>query len=115
MCERDMTTLVGVKIQADLSCTGKEHWTAAKIDSCIANLVHALQSGGIDMRGSCCGHGEGFGEINLQDGRTLLILGPEDASDYTTANTDEERLGILASVLYRRFRLLSQQALDRAQ
>ncbi|MBC8435259.1 hypothetical protein H8D91_02030 [archaeon] len=66
--------LVNVKIPADLSCDGKEKKKNAQVDACISSLVSALQKGGIDMRGSCCGHGEGLGEIHLQDGRMLLIV-----------------------------------------
>ncbi|MHA1952283.1 MAG: hypothetical protein ACW987_20795 [Candidatus Thorarchaeota archaeon] len=45
-----------------------------KIDSCIAPIVNALQMGGINMRGSCCGHGKSEGYIELQDGRYIFIL-----------------------------------------
>ena len=65
---------VRVKIPADLSSTGKVKHRKMKIDACIAPLVEALQQGGIDMRGSCCGHGHSVGEIYLQDGRLLLVL-----------------------------------------
>lgn len=82
MCESGNTREVRVKIAADLSCTGKSHWKRAKIDSCIADLVEALQRGGIDMRGSCCGHGKSEGQIELQDGRMLLILSAEAGRDY---------------------------------
>jgi len=105
-----MTTPVAVKIPADLSCAGEEHWKAAKIDSCIADLVRALQEGGIDMRGSCCGHGKTLGSIDLADGRALLILEQGDASDYRLANSDEERVEILSRVLYRWRTLLSRPA-----
>lgn len=71
MC--DVTTLVKVKIPADLSSTGHEKWREMMIDSCIADLVLALQEGGVDMRGSCCGHETEFGAIGLQDGRVLVI------------------------------------------
>jgi len=74
MCTWGNNTLVNVKIQADLSCTGKEKWRDMQIDSCIASIVQALQEGGIDMRGCCCGHGSGLGDIHLQDGRMLLII-----------------------------------------
>lgn len=73
---------VRVKIPADLSSTGKVKWKYALIDNCIAPIIEALQKGGIDMRGSCCGHGEYFGEIHLQDGRTLLIV-PSSKRDFT--------------------------------
>ncbi len=65
--------MVKVNIPADLSHTGKSHRKKAAIDKCIAPVVKALQKGGIDMRGSCCGHGEMDGDIHLQDGRILII------------------------------------------
>ena len=77
VCEPGNTRSVFVKIPADLSCTGEERWKHAQIDSCIADIVEALQQGGVDMRSSCCGHGKTFGNIQLQDGRVLLILIPE--------------------------------------
>ena len=73
MCEWGNDVVVNVKIPADLSCTGEEQWKDAKIDACIAPIVRALQEGGIDMRGSCCRHGQGNGHILLQDGRVLVI------------------------------------------
>ena len=74
--------LVRVKIPADLSSTGKIKWRECSIDACIAPIVKALQEGGIDMRGSCCGHGEHEGDIHLQDGRTLIILDEETSNLY---------------------------------
>jgi len=68
---------VKVRIPADLSHNLKAHWSEEKIDRCIAPIVNALQKSGIDMRGSCCGHGKTFGEITLQDRRALLILNAE--------------------------------------
>lgn len=64
---------VWVKIPADLSCTGFAHFKHTDIDLCIAPIVTALQQAGIDMRGSCCGHGKTDGDIHLQDGRILII------------------------------------------
>jgi len=75
MCEWDDTIPVMVKVPADLSCTGSEEWKLVEIDRCIAPIVKALQEGGIDMRGSCCGHGKDRGNIRLQDGRILVITG----------------------------------------
>lgn len=72
MC-KDKYEKVLVKIPADLSYIDKAYWKQAKIDKCIAPIVRALQEGGIDMRGSCCGHGKNDGEILLQDGRMLVI------------------------------------------
>ncbi len=73
MCEQGTTTKVSVRIPADLACDGRAKRKLAKIDSCIADLVDALQKADIDMRGSCCGHGMVPGSIDLQDGRVLTI------------------------------------------
>ena len=71
MCHE--TEKVLVKIPNDLSSTGRNKWKLAQIDKCIAPIVKALQEGGIDMRGSCCGHNKVDGTIHLQDGRMLVI------------------------------------------
>ena len=73
MCKWGTEELVNVKIPADLACSGKLYWKEMKIDKCIASIVRALQEGGVDMRGSCCGHGKRNGEIELQDGQILII------------------------------------------
>jgi hypothetical protein len=78
MCKWGDTVPVLVTISADLACNGQAHWKLAQIDRCIAPLVDALQRGGVDMRGSCCGHGRAEGDIELQDGRLLRILSPEE-------------------------------------
>ena len=82
MCQHGNHELINVKIQAELSCTGKEKWKKMKIDSCIAPIVESLQKSGIDMRGCCCGHNNGEGDIHLQDGRTLIILSKEQSDIY---------------------------------
>ncbi len=73
MCKQGNNILVKVKIPVDLSHTGKIHWKKMTIDKCIAPIVEALQEGGIDMSGSCCGHNERNGYITLQDKRILII------------------------------------------
>ena len=73
MCEWGIDKLVKIKIPGDLAHSGMSYWKWTRIDSCIASIVKALQEGGIDMRASCCGHGKKDGEINLQDGRKLII------------------------------------------
>lgn len=45
----------------------------------IADLVGALNSGGVPTVASCSGHGEKPGGIALSDGRQLLILDSLDA------------------------------------
>lgn len=73
MCKWGITTAVRVYVPADLSATGRARWREKPIDSCIADIVEALQNGGINMRGSCCGHGDYFGVIILQDGRMISL------------------------------------------
>ena len=41
---------------------------------CIADLVAALNAGGVVTVASCCGHGRGDGIISLEDGRELTVL-----------------------------------------
>lgn len=65
--------MVNVWVPPDLDCAGRGKWKLTKIDACIAPIVMALQKAGIDMRGSCCGHGKRRGRIELQDGRVLII------------------------------------------
>jgi hypothetical protein len=77
MCKWGNHINVKVKIPPDLSSTGKEKWKDAKVDACIAPIVRALQEGGVDMRGCCCGHESGLGDIDLQDGRVLLVVDGE--------------------------------------
>jgi len=77
MCQWGITETVRVLIPADLASDGVEKWKAAEIDACIAPLVRALQQGGINMRGSCCGHGKVLGHIDLADGGGLVILSKE--------------------------------------
>lgn len=75
MCKKGNNEVIKLRIPADLSSTGMAYMKWVKIDRCIAGIVEALQKGGIDMRGSCCGHGECDGSIFLQDGRRLIIKG----------------------------------------
>lgn len=77
MCQSGDTTTLLVKVAAHLAFEGVDSWKEKPVDRCIASIVSALQSGGIDMLGSCCGHGESLGEILLFDGRTLLITTPK--------------------------------------
>lgn len=81
MCEWGSWRSIKVKVSSAASYTGKSRWALKPIDACIADLVGALQKDGIDMRGSCCGHGKRTGFIALQDGRLLelkkCIEGPD--------------------------------------
>ena len=44
------------------------------IDWCIAEIVAALNAGGVRTVASCCGHQRRHGRIDLVDGRVLTIL-----------------------------------------
>jgi hypothetical protein len=92
MCKWGNHVIVRVKIATDLSYTHQERWAEKGIDSCIAPIVKALQDAGIDMRGSCCAHNKGVGSIDLQDGRTLLILDKDMANKYRNRGRDGYRL-----------------------
>lgn len=65
---------------------GVGHWRSVQVDSCIAGIVRALSDGGVHMRGSCCGHGQAIGHIDLADGRGLLLLSPEQNQAYLSAD-----------------------------
>jgi hypothetical protein len=73
MCKWGLTSSVLVTIPADLSSTGKVKIEWKEIDSCISGIVSALETAGIKMRSSCCGHRKADGEILLSDGRALII------------------------------------------
>lgn len=88
MCDWGTDTMVRVKVPAHLSSTGEAKWREFGIDSCIAPIVKALQEAGIDMTGSCCGHGKSPGRIDLVDGRTIVIL-PKGVSVEVTMGTGE--------------------------
>jgi len=75
-CPCRETIPVMVYLAPDLSCTGEARWREFGIDKCIAPLVKALQEAGVNMRGSCCGHGKGPGEITLADHSILTIPNP---------------------------------------
>jgi hypothetical protein len=73
MCEWGTQINLIVPVPAELSHTGVFRWDRKGIDSCIADLVQALNSAGIYTSNSCCGHGKGDGIISLHDGRVLII------------------------------------------
>lgn len=51
--------------------------TVYRIDSCIHDIVAALNAGGVPTRASCCGHGKQPGNILLEDGRVINIIFPK--------------------------------------
>lgn len=73
MCDWGNTKNLTVPIPADLSHTGERRWATKAIDSCIADLIYALNVMGVYTRSSCCGHGKEPGSIILEDGRELII------------------------------------------
>ena len=62
MCETGKTTTILINGES------------IEIDSCIADIVIALNQGGIVTIECCCGHNEYQGTIFLQDGRELEII-----------------------------------------
>lgn len=47
---------------------------AIEVDSCVSDIVEALNRGGIETYSSCCGHDRATGTIHLLDGRSLLVV-----------------------------------------
>lgn len=73
MCQHGDTVTLRVKVVAGLAAEGVDTWKEKPVDRCLAPVVEALQAGGVDMLGSCCGHGHSPGEILLADGRSLIV------------------------------------------
>lgn len=73
MCNWGTYTRVRALIPNNLSHTGQARWDTKPIDSCIADIVDALNKAGIYTSSSCCGHGKTNGEIWLHDGRKLAV------------------------------------------
>lgn len=69
MCEHGNTTQVRIAESA-----------IVVVDSCIVQVVQALNASGLRTVASCCGHGHRPGNIALADGRELII-----APDHATA------------------------------
>jgi len=44
------------------------------IDFCVADIVAALNAGGVETSTSCCGHEVMPGHVMLKDGRELIIV-----------------------------------------
>ena len=82
MCKWGTYKKVLVTIPKELSYTRKERRAYVGIDSCIADLVKALNRNGIKTIASCCGHGKGQGRIDLADGRILFIQSREGEDGY---------------------------------
>lgn len=51
------------------------------VDHCIHRIVAALNAGGVVTRGTCCGHGEMIGRIDLWDGRVLFLPRNKEEQD----------------------------------
>jgi hypothetical protein len=76
-CDR-VEVLMEVTILAHLSHDGQEHKAIKGVDACIADLVRALNAGGVITTSSCCGHGRTDGSILLADGRELRLAARQE-------------------------------------
>lgn len=85
MCEWGNTKEMVVTVPAGLSHTDKTYQKLVGIDSCIYNIVKALNEGGVYTDACCCGHGKRPGDIILGDGRELII-----AQNYEIARKVDE-------------------------
>ena len=59
------------------------------IDSCIYDLVKALNQTGFETIASCCGHNHRPGNIILKDGRELFIV-----PDFKTGRKLDKLIGV---------------------
>ncbi len=100
MCDSHNTIPVAVQVPADLSCNGQPRDKVVGIDACISRIVEALAESNIPMRGCCCGHDQGPGDIHLQDGRLLLILDKASADRWLSVSSVQARLAVMAEVLW---------------
>lgn len=82
MCKWNNTETVKLQIPQAVSKRN-----VCEVDSCIVEIVQALNDGGVLTIASCCGHGKGIGNIALRDGRELFIV-----PDYETARELNEYL-----------------------
>ena len=78
MCNRGDERLICVPIYTD---NNKFRLGFVGIDSCIAPIVGALNKAKIYTSSSCCGHGNKFGHIYLQDGRVLVVITPPQTKE----------------------------------
>jgi hypothetical protein len=85
MCNHNDTVPVKVKILADQAWEGRDTWKVKPIDRCIAGVVEELQSAGVDMRGSCCGHGKTKASIVLANRSEVHFIPPEQHLNDTLA------------------------------
>lgn len=69
---KECTPMGDYKCQVPMAIKGR----VQGIDSCIADIVAALNAGGLITVASCCGHGdESIARIDLEDGRVLAVHG----------------------------------------
>ena len=73
MCDWGSHKKTMVYMSPELSHTGKERLALKGIDSCIADIVHALNAAGIKTRTCCCGHNKADSIIDFEDGRQIII------------------------------------------
>lgn len=73
MCEHGDTVPVRVHSPGWLTHSGEAEWRTVPVDRCIAPIVELLVASGVYTSGACCGHGNGPGEILLQDGRAVEV------------------------------------------
>jgi hypothetical protein len=74
MCKWGNDVKCKVLIPESDSHTGKKRWVIKGVDSCLADIIQALNDAKIYTATSCCGHGKRRGTIQLQDGRKLIIV-----------------------------------------
>lgn len=72
-CRCHKTNIVRVFILPALSHKKIGYWKDVAVDRCLVPIVRILQNAGINMRGSCCGHGTNPGIIVLESGHNIKL------------------------------------------
>ena len=78
MCKWGTDTDIMVRIPSNDSYTGKTRLAIKGVDSCMADLVQKMVMGGVQTVGCCCGHGNSYPDIGLEDGNYLVMIPRDD-------------------------------------
>lgn len=84
MCKQDETVAISVKAHPSWTRHVSNGRKLIDVDSCLADIVMALNEIGVHTKACCCGHGHAPGNIALEDGRELII-----APDFLSARVAE--------------------------
>lgn len=74
MCKQGKIEKVEVIVPFWYSDSGSQETRIVGVDRCIAEIIEALNKGGIATVASCCGHQIKPGRITFRNGRELMVF-----------------------------------------